>query len=357
MLLKLFSKKTNKILSFDFGTSSIKVVEGKVANNKIVVTNAADIKLPMGLYSNGLINNTQELANVIKAGLSTNKMELGPAYGVINNSSIITREVLLPKVSDNEISAILEYQLNEYFPVDPENYVVQHINQGVVNTEDGEKLNVLLIGVPKVMVVKHFELMNEVGLTPKALDYQGNAILKLFKFNENVNHSIKIKDNTIAVVDIGMDSTKIIIIKDNVIKVNRIIEIGSNNLLDELTSAFSYSRDYLETYVHEINDINENIDMDTDYYRILMKTKSVFEEIMEACEMTFRYYRSRETGNVIDYILIHGGLQNVKGTEKMFSDFFNIPCDKIKDFDNIKNNFYYSMYANAIGGLIRAEEV
>lgn len=355
--MKFFPRKSKKSVSIDFGSSSVKIVEGKVSNKSIQVTNAIDIDLPQGLYSNGLISDVDQLANIIKIGIEKQKIEFGQGYGVINNSSIITREVILPKVKNEEINSILEYQLGEYFPVNPENYVVQHIIQGNVMDEGVEKINVLLIGVPKAMVVSHFDLLTKVGLTPQALDYQGNVMMKLLKFNPTINNTIQVKGSTIAIVDIGMYSSKVFIIKDDVIKLTRILDIGTNNLLDDLSSMFSFSRDYLETYIQEIVDINQTMDMDTDYYKILAKTRSVLEEIIEACNMTFRFYQSRDKDNTIDHILIHGGLQNITGTEEMFTEYLNIPCQKFKAFENIQSNFYYSTYMNAIGGLIRLEEV
>lgn len=355
--MKFFPSKLKKSISIDFGSSSVKIVEGKVLDKNIQITNAVDIKLPQGLYSNGLINNVDELAHIIKSEMEKQKIGFGRAYGVINNSSIITREVILPKVKEEEINAILEYQLSEYFPVNPENYIVQHIMQGPVMVDDVEKMNILLIGVPKAMVSTHFDLLTKIGLTPEALDYQGNVMMKLLKNNPTINNSIETQGSTIAIVDIGMYSSKVFIIKDNIIKLTRILDIGANNLLDDLTTMFSFSRDYLETYIEEIVDINQPMDLDTDYYRILARTRKVLEEIIESCNMTFRYYKSRDNDNTVDYILIHGGLQNITGTEEMFTEYLNIPCQKFKAFENIRSNFYYSTYINAIGGLIRLEEV
>lgn len=363
MCLKFFPKKSKKSISIDFGSSSVKIVEGKVSNKDIEVTNAIDIKLPQGLYSNGQINNIDELAKIIKAGMEKEKVEFGSAYGVINNSSIITREVTLPKVKVEEIDSILQYQLSEYFPVDPENYIVQYIIQDSITEDEVDKMSILLIGVPKSMVVSHFDLLTKVGFEPEALDYQGNVMMKLLNHSPTINNSINTKGNTIATVDIGMYSSKVFIIKDNIIELTRILDIGANNLLEHLSSMFSYSRGRLEKYIEEIVDINETIDIDTntdednDYYKILSKTRNTLVEITEACNMTFRYYKSRDKDNTIDYVLLHGGLQNIKGTEEMFSDYLNIPCQRFNELEKIKSDFYYSTYINAIGGLIRLDEV
>ena len=290
------------------------------------------------------------------------KIAFGDAYGIINNSAIITREVTIPKVRDDEIDAVLKYQLKEYFPVNPENYVVQHLPLGTVDVDGIEMLKILLIGVPKTMIKEHFNLMEKIGLKPEALDFQGNAILKLLNFNNTFNKNFDIEDKTIATLDIGMESVKTNVIKNDMIVLTRVLDIGMINLFEILDSLFPYSRDYFETYVKEIRDINEKSEEDSEYYKILNVTRNIFDDIMEKCDMTFRYYNRKEPESNIDYVLLHGEMPNINGTEEMFSNYLNIPCYRMEQFDNINNFFYYqsypySTYANAIGGLIRIEEV
>lgn len=360
--MRLFPRKAKKSLSIDFGSSHVKIIEGEITNNEIEITNGTNIKIPQGLYTNGLISDVDRLANIIKREMKEQNIVFGETYGIINNSAIITREVTIPKVRDDEIDAVLKYQLKEYFPVNPDNYVVQYIPLGVVNVDDKDKLKILLIGVPRAMIKEHFNLMEKIGLRPEALDFQGNAILKLLNFNNTFNRNFDIEDKTIATLDIGMESVKINIIKNDILMLTRILDIGMINLLEILDSLFPYSRDYFETYVQEIKDINEKSDADSEYYKILNITRNIFDDIMEKCDMTFRYYNRKESENNIDYILLHGEMPNINGTEEMFSNYFNIPCYKMNYFDNINNFVYYqlypfSTYANAIGGLIRIEEV
>ena len=73
--------------------------------------------------------------------------------------------------------------------------------------------------------------------------------------------------------------------------------------------------------------------------------------------MIFRYYRTREIGNDINLVLLHGGLSNIKGIDKLFTESFNIPCVKLDSISKVKFNGNLSKYANAIGGLIRLDGV
>jgi len=78
---------------------------------------------------------------------------------------------------------------------------------------------------------------------------------------------------------------------------------------------------------------------------------------MEKIEMIFRYYMTRDSGNIINYILLEGGLSNINGLDNLFSNYFNIPSIKLLSLDKIKWNEELSKFSNAIGGLIRFDRV
>ena len=62
-------------------------------------------------------------------------------------------------------------------------------------------------------------------------------------------------------------------------------------------------------------------------------------------------------GNEINLVLLHGGLSKINGIENFFSESFNLPCLKLDSISKVQFNGDFSKYANAIGGLIRLDEV
>ena len=108
---------------------------------------------------------------------------------------------------------------------------------------------------------------------------------------------------------------------------------------------------HLEAYCNEEKSTND------DDYRLYASTRTVLQNILERIEMIFRYYKTREIGNEINLILLSGGLSNLGGIEKLFTDFFNVPSVKIKALNKVKFDGDLPKYANAIGGLIRLDGV
>lgn len=355
--MKLPISINRKVLSLDFGGSEIKIIEGKLSKKDINISKAFTVNIPKEAYDNGEILDKDTIVKSLKDSLKDNKISTDITYGIVSSSSIITREVSIPKVPEEEVGAIIGYQLEDFLPIDPEDYVVNHIVLGNIRDEGVEKLSILLMGVPKNIVLGHLNLMKEVGLKPQVLDYQGNAIAKLLNYNDLINNTYKTRDIVIACVDMGYINSKLTIIKNGKMEVTRVLDIGAKTLYDNLGSFFDYSFEEREKKVMEIKDINAVKEEFTDYYRIINITRLTINNLLEKAEMIFKYYTSRESGNNINLVLLQGGISNINGVDNLFSNYFNIPSIKLSTLDKIKWSGDLAKYSNSIGGLIRIDEV
>lgn len=356
MPLKLPSFK-KKILSIDFGGNEVKIVEGQALNKGINVSKTFTISLPNGIYKDGEIQDEDSLTNLIKDSLKENKVRTDLAYGIINSSQIITRNVSLPKVPENEIPSIIGYQLDELFPLAPQDYVINPLIIGNRVEEEVEKIDILLIGTPKKMVLDHLNLIKTIGLKPLVLDYQGNSMAKLLEFNSLINDFYNTRDMAIASVDMGYINTKLSIVRNGKILVTRVLDVGSKTLIDNLAAFFDYTLEERENKIYEIEDISHNSEDFDDYSRLVNIARTTMDNLMEKIDVVFRFYTTRDIGNTINYILLQGGLSNINGMDNLFSNYFNIPAIKLLNLDKVKINNDISRFSNAVGGLIRIAEV
>ncbi len=343
MTLDLFNK--NKTISMEFCSDEVKVVVGRYNKKNININQCFSIPVPDGLYEDGVIKDVDKYLHVLQNGLSDNKISRGDVYGVINSSNIIIREIRLPKVEEKQIASILNYQLDEYLPVDPEGYVVQYIPLDLVEEEGVEKQNVMLIGVPKYMVETHFNLLQNLGLKPVVLDYAGNAISKLIRFSDNIN-GIYDKNLAIACVALEEESTALNIINKGLMSVSRVVKEEISPLVYEDTEDSGYT--HFKTFDDE--------SFDTDV-AIVSGLKSNLAVIFDRVEMIFRYYSSREENKDIDLVLVYGNRSDIDGIESFMSNYLHRPCVKLTVLDKVKFNGDLAKYANAIGALIRVNGV
>lgn len=333
--MSLFNNK--KTISMEFRSDEVRVVEGRYNKKNIIVNKCFTIPVSEGLYEDGVIKDTEKYTYTLQQGLSKNDISHGDVYGVINSSNIILREIQIPKVEQKQIGSILKYQLDDYLPVDPEGYVVQHLPLDVVEDDGVEKQNVMLVGVPKFMVETHFNLLQNLGLKPVTLDYAGNAVSKLIKFNDSING---VYDNgvSIACVDLEKESTSLNILDKGQMSLSRVIKEEINPIVNE-------------TPFKMMDDAFDQGDV------AVLKLRDNLSVILDKIDMVFRYYNSRETDKEIKLVLIYGNYSHSDDIEEMMSGYFDIPSVKLNVLDKVKFFGDLSVYANAIGALIRVNGV
>lgn len=352
--LRLFDNK--KYISLDIGSRKVKVVEGKAYKKNIIIQNAYTIEIPRNVYSDGIILDMEQLSYLLKTSLKDKRIKSNSAIVVINSSKIITREMLLPNVSDEEIKSILNYQIEDFIPIEPEDYQFQFLRLGSVFEDGVEKLNILLIAIPKIMVETHLKLIDNVGLKPQVMDFQGNALSKLLNYNDVINELYPTKGKTIVTVDMGYLSTKINIVLDGVLKVSRVIEGSIYQIIERVQENIDISEGEIISQIKGI-DLKDETNIGIESSNIIESLNNTINTILDGVDMVIKYYNSRDIGNKIDYILLHGGLSYLNGLEDRFSTLFNISTSRLNSLDKIKSNVDMGVYSNAVGGLIRLNEV
>ncbi len=352
-LKTIFPKK--KVLSIDIGSYEIKVVEGKETKNGVKVDNYFSILTPEDAYMDGEILDKDLIYYVLNKEIENRKIRTKDVYITVNSSSIITREVTIPKVEEEEIENILKFQIEEYIPMESKDYVVQYKIIGNIYEDNVEKLNILLIAIPQNIIESHFQLIKDLNLNPLVLDYQPNSVAKIIKTNSFVNNTYPTENITFAAVDLGYSNTKVSIIQNGVIIVSRIIEMGIKHVDQNILNFFDYTFEELEKRKLEIVDISRIEEEYDDSNRLVNIVRNSIENLNDRIDIVFRYYLSREIDNKINIILLYGGGANIGGLPNLFSNYFDIPTIKVEFFDSIIFPRDMTRYINSIGSIIRLE--
>ncbi|QAT61785.1 hypothetical protein EQM13_09375 [Acidilutibacter cellobiosedens] len=351
--MKFLSLINKNIISMDIGAYEMKIVEGRETPKGIYISKCFSVSTPEGAYENGYIKDKELICYLLKEGMEHNKIKDRQTYITIKSSDIISREVILPNVSGEEIDGILKYQADEYLPKDCEDYIIQHKDIKVVEDEEGKKKNILMIAIPKEIVEQHLNLIKELNLRPAVLDYQSNSAVKAINFSDRANNVYNTRAGTIALIDIGFDSTNVTIVKNGIIQVSRIVEKGGRYVDNNMMNFLGIGREELNEKKETMGEIRDIDNEYSDDNRLKNIMKTSIESILEKIEEVFKYYTSRETGNKIDMIFIYGGYSQISGMENIFSNYYSIPSARIDSLNKVFINEELNKYINCIGLIIR----
>ncbi|SES71354.1 type IV pilus assembly protein PilM [Natronincola peptidivorans] len=378
----IFKLWNREMLSIDIGNHSIKILIGEYEKSTVILKKAIKVATPKDAYLNGEILDILSLKEAIHAALHSNKIKASKTFCSIESSAIITREINIPSVKPEQMKKILEFEIQQYFPIEIDEYIIQYKQLENFFEGDVKKTRVLVTALPKKIAEDYLQLLEAVGLKPMVLDVHSNAVDKLFNAEMVINKEEGLKDKTIAVIDLGHRQINVTLIEKGVYKFNRLLNMGGWDIDINLYNFLGVPLGDAESKKAEIRDINEGIhnfaaatsgdiledterlvlDNETrqisDNSRFINIVKRSIDNWIEEIEKVFKYYTTRSTGNTIDAIYIYGGSGKLGELSLYMEDAFNIPTKKIQEIsivnlDESIEKINMASYINNIGILIR----
>ena len=350
------TKKLKKVVSLDIGSNNIKIAVGKFENNnKLTIEKLVDVLTPAGAVNDGIIQEVDTVADIIKFTLEQNKINVKDVICTTNSSMVINRELNIPKVNEGEIDTVIHFEIQQYLPINLEDYIIQCIvlEEFEDQFDSSEKLKVNAIAYPQKMARGYYDMLIKAGLEPHALDVTHNSINKLFNTVNSVNVGNLDKRGTVAFVDMGAASINVNIYKKGKLDFTRIIKAGGNDIDYELSQELNMSIKSTESMKIDKDNIAE-----AEYReKVDFIVNKVVKGWLVDIERILQFYKNKNLGNTIDAIYIYGGSSNITGIESAFESAFTINTEKISKLGNIENTKAIEepieSYINAISAIIR----
>lgn len=340
------------VVSFDFGSESIKVVEGRYVREQLQVMRCFSVPTPAGAIEDGRIVHGSLLVTALSKVLSDEGVKAKNAIGCLNSTQIINRELLIPIVAPEEMETVVRYEIQQFLPINLSDYLIQYVILGETEVLGEKRLKLNVITFPEKMARSYYDLLKELGLKPYALDVSYNAISKL-AIHQHLLEQVTTSEGTVAFVDMGAQSIDLNIFTDGNIQFTRLIKSGGAmidekfNQLPELSikSAVSFKQQA---------DLSEE-DQGNLSLRII---KLSMDEMLYELERVLQFYRNKSVGNQIDHLFVLGGLSHLKGLESYMESRLHVSVSKIKAIDVMDSNERLNDevigdYANALGAMIR----
>lgn len=207
-------KKKRRVVALDLGSSAIKIVEGMYYKSDLTIFKYIIIPTPKGAIIDGEIKKEDELKNKLSQVLKENGIKTKDAICTTNSSLIINREISIPKVEEEEMDTVIRYEIQQYLPINLEDYILQGTILNKEKTDKNKKIDVRVIAYPEKLAKGYYNFLLKLNLKPYALDVNYNAINKFINY-VGINNEFKHKLNdAIAFIDLGESSIDVNIYKN-----------------------------------------------------------------------------------------------------------------------------------------------
>lgn len=98
----------------------------------------------------GQILNARVFSDVLTRELEKRNCAIRDVVFVVGSKNVITREVLMPLLSESRVAAVVEVNKESYFPMDLSGYVVRH--RVMSRSKEGKEIHVLVMAMPEKLV-------------------------------------------------------------------------------------------------------------------------------------------------------------------------------------------------------------
>lgn len=307
----------SSVVGIDIASTSLRAVEvGDVNKSKPTLLRYHEVGLPDGAVSRGEVLEANTVAASLKqlwsqGGFKSKNVVLG-----MGNQRVLARDLTVPKMSLARIKESLPFQVQEMLPVPVADALLDFYPVSEQQTENGPVVNGLLVAAVKEVVLGNVKATRLAGLSTIDVDLIPFAVSRVLLSRPKVAGSV-------AIVEIGANTTSVVIAANGVPQFVRIIPTGGADLTQALRSG-------LEVEQAEAESIKRTLGLatqvaTTDEHRAVEIIYQVSSELLTSLRNTINFYINTRPQAGMDQIVLTGGGAQLPGLPEALAEMTRIP--------------------------------
>lgn len=311
-------KAKGKLVSIVINNEYIKICEITKSGKNVTVHKTVTIPTPDECYEDGVLENIPDLAKAIKGIMDEHRFSSNNIAFSISSPRLATKEVLIPNVKGDKIAKIVQANATEYFPVNMDEYIIQHTFLEKVEDQGQEKIKLMVAAVPSEVAESYYNLAKTLGLKVAFIDYAGNSTYQIMK--QQIGPEVSL------VIQVENDGTVINIFKENVLQLQRMVPYGKSMLVNAVMDKYGLKYDAATAKLQNETLLHSRFDGD-EVTESLRYMASNINRVID-------YFVSRSRVSIQKAYLI-GHSTSIKGFATLLSNELNMPIEKVERLKNI----------------------
>lgn len=302
------------MLSIDITDRQIKLVRGSAQGNKIKIDEVDFREIENGLVSNGYIADVPLVAAEIIDMINTRAIKEKDTIVSISSSSILYKELMLPKPRKLSNTAAIEAMIGSNMGISGDYNISYTIVGETVDENKNPLIKVLATACPQRLVGGYVKLFTHMGLALKAVNISNNAISRLIQNTPKMSGYMPL-----LLVQIDKEFLNINLYEDNILSFSRYFKIDPAD--------YNNAEDYVNQAIYD------------NLFRM------------------FQFFQSRKDMKPIKEMMFYGEIGDFIALTNTVSGF-SVPCHILSAPTTIASraDFEFTVYANAIGALYKVNK-
>ena len=325
--------KEKELVGLDIGSYSIKAIEfksKKKAGEELYEVSKIGLEfLPHDAIVEGTIMDSTAVTETVKMIFDENKISNKNVVISISGSSVIIKKISLPSMETEELAESIIWEARHNIPYPYEETNVDYaILKPPLYSED-KNLDILLVAAKKDKVTNYSNVVQQARKNLEAIEVDAFALQNALE----MNYPKIYRDKTVAIINLGANTTNIIISEKERPQLFRDLTLGGSFFTENIRKDLGLGTDEAEKVLKGI----PVKDIPAEQAETVIHTS--IQSLLEEIEKTFSFYEAGEEGQKkIEQIFLSGGLAKLKDLPKFFEQKFNTTTEIFNPFRNISYN-------------------
>lgn len=288
-------------IGLDIGANSLKVVELQ-GGFKPRLIRFGKLVLPEGALNAGEVKEREQVGKAIKELFAKNKISSKQVTIAIAGQAATIRHIKMPLMEDNEIANAIHWEAKRYipFPVDEVTLDFKVIKRYPEQNE----MDLLMVCARNDIIYSHVETLRDIGFQTIAVDVQTFSLMRAAGL-ENTN-----TDGAVALLDIGFETSDLMILKDGIPLFTRVIPLAGNGFTKTIATNLGITNaEAEEIKINELDALMENDSLQSQSFDV--KANFAIEESLKELTLeirrSFEYFRLQDRNEEVNQLIINGG--------------------------------------------------
>lgn len=335
-----------KLIGLDIGSSTIKLVELEHTQkmHRLVAQGVAATP-PKGLLSEATFDQLT-LSEAVRKLAVDSKVTTRNVNVALPESSVFTRSIEMPVLSEKELSSAIRWEAEQYIPLPLAEAVLDYqITRKDIVTKTGPGMEVFLVAAPKTLIAKYEKVVKGAGLDLVSIETETLALARALV-------ETSAESPVTMVLSIGADKTNVFVAKGTGVILTYVIAVGgkafTRALASDLQIDLAQAEEYKKTY---------GLNKDVLSGKVRSTVKPVLDNLVVEIKRAVSFYQEKhgDSDSIRRFILV-GGSAKLPGLVTYLAEAIGIetqlgdPWQMVTDTQKLSaQSFDPILFSEAVG--------
>lgn len=301
----------SRVFGLDIGTTSVKCALIKKEGNVFALESIAAVpSTSKGISSESLVD-LQALADLIKKMLTDSNIKIPDVVFCLPESQVYTKVIEMPELSDQELSAALRFEMEQYIPLPLDQVKTDWVVLGKSEAEGKKKMDVMIVAAPLNTIEKYKKLSEMLSLSPSAVE---SEIVSVHRALLPIVHNAY----SHMILHIGANTSSICIVKEGIIKTVVSLPLGGIAITRAVSLDLGIDQVQAENYKKAYGLNNDAFEG-----KIGKALYPILQSIAGDVKKSMLAFREKNTNETISQVVLSGGSSLLPGIDVFFTNSLN----------------------------------